>query len=240
MDGICFGCPETLTTTRTSGMGCCFLIIFKSITASLWECVSANGSFTNLASPCKGHADRPMRLIPSSRKPLKKILPVDEGSPYATLVRRRSTFSTTYQLDSHVGSPGTAALHPFRFYAREGEYLGGSRLENRTPSYPSSHYLQRPDLWPFSVVSSPTYRWEDSPHFRQRHLAPSKRTERFLSHSWGTTCASFPSPLLSRTESDRAGLAHHPPTNHPQPLPRITCRARNSPECPFCEMGVPQ
>ncbi len=64
--------------TRTCGMVCCSLTISKSITLSPSVCDNVKGYFTSWDLPCRGLAARLVKPLLSGRRPLKKLLPVDE------------------------------------------------------------------------------------------------------------------------------------------------------------------
>ena len=73
-------------TIKTCGMVCSSLTISGYIMLFPSVCGNVKGYFTSWDSPCKGPAVRLVRLILSDRRPLKKLLPMDERPRYSALV----------------------------------------------------------------------------------------------------------------------------------------------------------
>jgi len=80
--------PGNWDMTKTSGTACCCLITWRRIISFLSVYDNAKGCSTSLGFPSRGPDARLMRLTPSSRRLLKKLLRVDKGSRYPDLVRR--------------------------------------------------------------------------------------------------------------------------------------------------------
>ena len=149
--------PESWDITKTSGMVCSCLIIYKLVTPSRSVSGNANGFFINLGLLCSGLVAKLVSPILHNRSHSKKLLSVDEGSRYSTLVWRRSPFSTTYHFDTDVGTKRTAASCAFRLDSSKGGLLWSAQSQDRMPSDQRSNHFQRSDLWRFSSPSSATY-----------------------------------------------------------------------------------
>ena len=78
--------PGNLGTIKTYGMVCCCLTISRSTTLFPSVCDSANGCSISLDLACKGPVARLVRPILSSRRRLKKLLPMDERPRHSALV----------------------------------------------------------------------------------------------------------------------------------------------------------
>jgi hypothetical protein len=210
--------PESWDTTKTCGMVCCCLITLPKIIPYRLVSGNARGSSISLALVSRDLAARLAKLILSSRKPLKKLLPAN-ARPYRTaLVRGRSPFPTSQQSDKDVGAKGAAASRTLAFSPSQRRLLWGTQLENRATSYPGSSHFQRSDLWRLCPLSSRIYSRQNLSYSGQRQMAQVKRSQRFLRGQSRPLGIHLSASLFSRTQSNRTGLENHSPNDNPQPL----------------------
>src|SRR5512139_2911740 len=133
--------PEKWDTTKTCGTGCSCLITLIKIIPSPLVLDNAKGSSTNLALVSRGLVAKLLKPTPISRKPLKKLLPIDARPYRSSLVRGRSSFSTPHQPDKNVGTNRRTTSRPLAFVPSQSRLLRRTQFENRSPSYPGSAYL---------------------------------------------------------------------------------------------------
>jgi hypothetical protein len=130
-----------------------FLNSIICILPYLLSLVNAKDSFTNLDLPSKGLVASPMRQTLYSKKSLKKLPPMDEGSTYSPLGGRRGSFPETYHLNSDVGSQrpptsGNLCLDP-----PKDRVLWCTQSQNRSPLDERGCHLQRRYIRQFCELS---------------------------------------------------------------------------------------
>jgi hypothetical protein len=232
--------PGNWGMTKTCGMVCFSLTISKNTTPSPSVCGNAKGCSTSWDLPCKDLAARLVKPILSNKRPLKKLLPMDERSQYSALVRRRGAFPKTQQPGTNVGTQRTTTSRALRLHPRESRLLWGAELENWRSSHPRVHHIQRRHLWRFPSSSPAMHQRSDLPHSGQRPLAQGATLERLLLPAPGPLGACLPAFLLARVESRRKGMEDHSPAGYSQPLLPVQGRSPNSLELPIRSVGRPQ
>lgn len=219
---------ENWDMIKISGMVHYYLTILKHVILSPWVYGSVKDCFTSLGLPCRDLVAKLVKPILLSKRCLKKLLPMDERSQHSTLVRRRSSFPTSYQSHTYVGSPRSTTSCAFCFNTSESGVLRSPQFENRMPAYQRSLDFQRRDLQRLSSLPPSTYRGKDAPYLGQRQLAQSPRFKRPFHSESRPSGASFPATLFPRTQSNRASVENHSQTGNTQPLFRIDQRVGSS------------
>ena len=226
--------------TKTCGMVCCCLITLRRTTPFHSVCGNAKGYSTSLGSVSRGLDARPAKPTHSSRKPSKKLLPMDERPHHPALVRRRSPFPEAQQPDKDVGPEGTATSCALAFSSSQSGLLRGAQFENRMPTDQGSSHFQCRDLWRLCPLSSPIYSGETIPYSGQCQMAQSTRFERPLPCKSGTDRTYLPAVLFPRIQSSGTSMEDHSPASNPQPIFPIGGGTQNSFNLSIYEMGTTQ
>ena len=234
------GLPGNWDTTKTSGMVCCCLITLRRITPFHSVSGNAKGYSTSLDSVSRGLDARPAKPTHSSRRPSKKLLPMDERSHHPALVRGRGPFPAAQQPDKNVGPEGTATSCALAFSSSQSWLLRGAQLENRMPTDQGSSHFQCRNLWRLCPLSSPMYSGEAIPYSGQCQMAQSTRFERPLPCKSGTDRTYLPAAIFPRTQSGGTSMEDHSPASNPQPIFPIGGGTQNSFNLSIYEMGATQ
>ncbi len=232
------GLPGNWDTTKTSGMVCCCLTTLRRTTPFPSVCGNAKGYSTSLDLVSRGRDVRPAKPTLSSRRPSKKLLPVDERPHHPALVRGRSPFPAARQPDKDVGPEGTAASCALAFSSSQSGLLRGAQLENWMPTDQGSSHFQCRDLWRLCPLSSPIYSGETIPYSGQCEMAQSARFERPLLRKSGPAGTYLPATIFTRTQSSGTGLANYSSAGNSQPLFPVGRRPQNRFSISIYEMGA--
>jgi len=230
--------PGNLDTTKTSGMGYCCLTTLRRNTPFHSVFGSVRGYSTSLDLVSRGHAGRLAKPILFCRKPLKKLLPMDERPCNPTLVRGRSPFPAAQQSDQDVGTQGTTAPRTLAFGPRQSRLLWSAQLENRVSGYQGGAHFQCRDLRRVCPLSSSIDSRENTPYSGQCKMAQSARFERVFLRKSGSDSTYFPATIFPRTQSSGTGLENHSAASDAQPLFPIGRRSQNRFNILFYEMGA--
>jgi len=234
------GLPGNWDTTKTSGMVCCCLTTLRRTIPFPSVCGNAKGYSTSLDLVSRGRDVRPAKPTLSSRRPSKKLLPMDERSHHPALVRGRSPFPAAQQPDKDVGAKGTTAPCALAFGTPQSGLLRGAQLENWMSPHQGSSHFQCRDLWRLCPLSSPIYSGETIPYSGQCQMAQSTRFERPLPCKSGTDRTYLPAVIFPRTQSSGTSMEDHSPASNPQSLFPIGGGTQNSFNFSFYEMGATQ
>jgi hypothetical protein len=230
--------PEILVMTKTCGMACYCHTTWKRTTLYRSVYGNAKGYSIRWDLASRDLAVRLAKPILSSRRPLKKLLRVDEKPHCSTLVRGRSPFPATQQLDKDVGSKRTAASCTLTFSPSQSGFPRGTQSENRQPPYKRGSYFQLQDLWRLYPLSPRIYTRENIPYHGQCQMAQGERFERFFRVQSRPTDTNLPAFIFTRTQSGGTGLANHSPAGNSQPLFPVRRRIKNRFSISIYEMGA--
>jgi len=221
------GLPENWDTTKTSGMVCCCLITLRRTTPFHSVCGNAKGYSTSLDLVSRGRDARPAKPIRSSRRPSKKLLPMDERPHHPALVRGRGPFPAAQQPDKDVGPEGTATLRALAFGSSQSGLLWGTQFENRLSPHTRGSHFQCRDLWRFYQLSPRIYSRESIPYLGQCQLAQGENFERLLRVQSKPPGTNLPAAIFTRTQSSGTGLANYSSASNSQPLFPVGRRPQN-------------
>jgi hypothetical protein len=210
--------PGNWDMTKTSGMVYCCLTTLGRTTPFLSVCVSVKGYSTSLDLVSRGLAARLAKLIPSSRRPSKKLPAMDERPHHPALVRGRSPFPAAQQPDKNVVPEGTTASCALAFGAPQSGLLRGAQLENwETPDQGGS-YFQCRDLWQLYSLSSSVHSRKTIPYSGQCQMAQSTRFERLIRCESGAAGTHLPATIFPRTQSSGTSMENYSPAGNTQSL----------------------
>ena len=163
--------PETWVMTKTCGMACYCHTTWKRTT--LYRSVYGNAKDSSIRWDLASRdlAVRLAKPILSSKRPLKKLLRVDERPHCPALVRGRSPFPAIQQPDKDVGSKRTAASRALAFGPSQSELLRGAQSENRLSPHTRGSHFQCRDLWRFYPLSPRIYSRKNIPYLGQCQMA---------------------------------------------------------------------
>jgi hypothetical protein len=210
--------PENWDITKTCGMDCCFLTILLRNTPYRLVSGNAREFSINSVSVSRDPAEKPAKLMPYSRKPLKKLLSVNARPYRSTLVRRRSPFSTPQQFGKNVGTQRTTTSYTFAFGPSQSGFLRGTQFENRSACDSASPYLQCSDFRRLYSLSAPIYSRQNLSDSGQCQMAQIQRSQTLLRGESASIGIRFSASLFSRTQSNRASLEDHSSNGNSQPL----------------------
>ena len=230
--------PEMRVMTKTCGMACYCRTTWKRTTLYRSVCGNAKDYSIRWDLASRGLAVRLAKPILSSRRPLKKLLRVDERPYCPALVRGRSPFPATQQPDKNVGSKRTAASRTLAFSPSQSGFLRGTQSENRQSPYKRGSYFQFRDLWRLYPLSPQIYTREIIPYPGQCQMAQGKRFERLVRVRSRPTDTNLPAIIFTRTQSGGTGLANHSPTGNSQPLFPVRRKIKNRFNISIYEMGA--
>src|SRR4030042_636444 len=230
--------PEIRVMTKTCGMACYCRTTWKRTTPYRSVCGNAKDYSIRWDLASRDLAVRLAKPIPSSRRPLKKLLRVDERPRCPTMVRGRSPFPAAQQPDKDVGSKRTAASRTLAFSPSQSGFLRGTQSENRQSPYKRGSYFQFRDLWRLYPLSPRIYTRENIPYSGQCQMAQSERFERPVRDQSRQTDTNLPAVIFTRTQSGGTGLANHSPTGNSQPLFPVRRRIKNRFNISIYEMGA--
>jgi len=209
---------ENWDTTKTCGTDCCSLTILPRNTPYRLASGNARGSFTNSVSVSRDLAAKPVKLMAPNRMPLKKLLPVNTRPVCSTLVRGRSPFSTSQQLDENVGAQRPPTSSSFTFSPSQSGLFRSAQSQNRSACDSRSSDFQCSDIRRFYPISTPIYQGQDLADSGQRQMASIQRSPRILRGESAAPGIHLFAGLFSRTQSDRTSLEDHSSEGNSQPL----------------------
>ena len=230
--------PEIRVMTKTCGMACYCRTTWKRTTPYRSAYGNAKDYFIRWDLASRDLAARLAKPILSSRRPLKKLLRVDERPHCPALVRGRSPFPATQQSDKNVGSKRTAASRTLAFSPSQSGFLRGTQSENRQPPDKRGAYFQFRDLWRLYPLSPRIYTRENIPYPGQCQMAQGERFERLIRVQSRSTDTNLPAVIFTRTQSGGTGLANHSPAGNSQPLFPVGRRPQNRFSISIYEMGA--
>ena len=230
--------PGIQVMTKTCGMACYYHITWKRTTLYRSVYGNANGYFIRWDLVSRGLAVRLAKPILSSRRPLKKLLRVDERSHCPDLVRGRSPFPATQQPDTDVGSKRTAASRTLTFSPSQSGLLRGTQSENRQAPYKRGSYVQFRNLRRLYPLSPRIYSGENIPYLGQCQMAQGERFERLVQIQSRPTDTNLPAVIFPRTQPGGTGLANHPSTGNTQSLFPLYRRIKNRFSISIYKMGA--
>jgi len=224
--------------TKTCGMVCYYHTTWKRTALYCSVYGNAKDYSTSWALVYKDLAERLAKPILSSRRPLKKLLQVDERSRCPALVRGRSAFPAAQQPDKNVGSKRTATVRTFAFGPSQSGIFGGTQSENRqSPNKRGSNFQCR-DLWRLYPLSPRIHTRENIPYPRQRQVAQGERFERLVRVQSRPSGTNLPASIFTRTQSGGTGLANHSSASNSQPLFSVAHGPKNRFSISVYEMGA--
>ncbi len=230
--------PETWVMTKTFGTACYCHTIWKRTSPYRSVCGNAKGSSIRWDLVSRDLVVKLAKPIFSSKKPLKKLLRVDERPHDPALVRGRSPFPATQQLDKNVGSKRTTATRTLTFGPPQSRFFRGTQPKNRLSSYARGCHFQFRDLWQLYPLSARIYSWENIPYLGQCKMAQSEGFEKFLRVQSRPSRTYLPSTIFTRTQSSRTSLENHSSAGNSQSLFPVGRRSQNRFGISIYEMGA--
>jgi len=228
-----------LVTIKISGMDNCFLIIFRNNFLSTCVLDNVKIFFINWVLPYKDLVDKHQKLTMNNKKNLKKIRRMDKRSRYRTLGRRRSSFSTSQQSHSYLGTKRRTTTCPFCFYSAKTWFLWSSQFEDRRVFDSRSFCFQYRNLPRFSLPSDQFYSQTYPFNFRSCQLPQSPRFRIFSHQVASLSQTDLSTSIFTRTQSSGKSLENHTPTRNTQPILPEDRRPSGSSYKPICSMGIP-
>jgi hypothetical protein len=219
--------PEIRVMTKTCGMACSCRTTWKRTTPYRSAYGNAKDYSIRWDLVSRDRAVRLAKPILSSKRPLKKLLRVDERPRCATLVRGRSPFPAAQQPDKDVGSKRKSATCALTFGPSQSGFLRGTQSENRQSPDKRGSYFQCRDLWRLYSLSPRIYTRENIPYPGQCQMAQGERFERPVRVQSRPTDTNLPAVIFTRTQSGGTGLANHSPAGNAQPLFPLRRRVKN-------------
>ena len=232
--------PEILVTTKTCGTACYCRITWKRTTPYRSVYGNAKDYSIKWDLAYKDLVARLVKPVLPSRRHLKKLLRVDERPHDPALVRGRSPFPATQQLDKNVGSKRTTTKRTLPFGPPQSRFFRGTQSKNRLPHHARGCPFQFRDLCRIYPLSTQIYSWENIPYPGQCKMAQSEGFERFLWVQSRPSRTYLPSTIFTRTQSGGTSLANHSSAGNSQSLFSVGRRTQGSFGISIFEMGATQ
>lgn len=230
--------PEILVTTRTCGTACYWRIIWKGTMPYRSVYGNAKGYSIKWDLACKDLVARLAKPVLPSRRHLKKLLRVDERPHDPALVRGRSPFSATQQLDKNVGSKRTTTTRTLTFGPPQSRFFRGTQPKNRLSPHARGCPFQFRDLCRLYPFSTQIYSWENIPYPGQCKMAQSEGFERFLRVQSRPSSTYLSPTIFTRTQSGGTSLANHSSSGNSQSLFSVGRRTKGSFSISIFEMAA--